>query len=151
MIRLYVEARLTEGASIAATENQAHHLGGVMRRAPGDTVRLFNGRDGEWDSRIATLSRGKASFAAETRVRPQSPDADLWLAFAVLKRVAVPTLVACGRLDLVTPVVDHEQIAALIPGARLAIVEDSGHLSTIEQPTALNALLASWLAVMGSP
>ena len=86
MIRLYVEADLTAGASIEATEGQAHYLGGVMRRAVGDTVRLFNGRDGEWDSRIAVLARGKASLAAESPVRSQAGDADLWLMFAVLKR-----------------------------------------------------------------
>jgi 16S rRNA (uracil1498-N3)-methyltransferase len=86
MIRLYVEAELAAGATIEATEGQAHYLGGVMRRAVGDAVHLFNGRDGEWVGRIASLSRGRVVFAAETRVRPQSGDADLWLMFAVLKR-----------------------------------------------------------------
>ena len=93
MIRLHVEADLSAGASAEATEGQAHYLGGVMRRSIGDTVRLFNGRDGEWDSRIATLSRGKAIFAAETLVRPQTGDEDLWLMFAVLKRDTTDLLV----------------------------------------------------------
>ena len=35
-------------ANVEATEGQAHYLGGVMRRAVGDPVHLFNGRDGEW-------------------------------------------------------------------------------------------------------
>jgi len=81
-----VEVDLTAGAAIEATESQAHYLGSVMRRAVGETVHLFNGRDGEWASRIAALSRGKATFAVETLVRPQAADADLWLMFAVLKR-----------------------------------------------------------------
>jgi 16S rRNA (uracil1498-N3)-methyltransferase len=86
MIRLHVEAALAGGAVIEATEGQAHYLGGVMRRAVGDPIHLFNGRDGEWTGRIAALSRGKATFAAETLVRAQTGDADLWLMFAVLKR-----------------------------------------------------------------
>lgn len=86
MIRLHVEAALTAGTTIEATEGQAHYIGGVMRRTVGDAVRLFNGNDGEWTGRIASLSRGKATFAAETLVRPQAGDADLWLMFAVLKR-----------------------------------------------------------------
>jgi 16S rRNA (uracil1498-N3)-methyltransferase len=86
MIRLHVDAALTAGAAIEATEGQAHYLGGVMRRAVGDAIHLFNGRDGEWAARIVSLSRGKATLAAETPVRPQSEDADLWLMFAVLKR-----------------------------------------------------------------
>jgi 16S rRNA (uracil1498-N3)-methyltransferase len=86
MIRLYVDSALGAGAVVEATEGQAHYLGGVMRRAVGDAVHLFNGRDGEWICRIGSLSRGKAEFAVEAAVRPQAPDADLWLAFAVLKR-----------------------------------------------------------------
>jgi 16S rRNA (uracil1498-N3)-methyltransferase len=86
MIRLYVEAALAAGAMIEATEGQAHYLGGVMRRTVGDPIQLFNGRDGEWTGRIATLSRAKAAFAVETLLRPQSGDADLWLMFAALKR-----------------------------------------------------------------
>jgi len=62
-----------------------------------------------------------------------------------LVRVSVPTLVMCGRNDPVTPVPDHELIAAKIPGARLEIIEDCGHLSTIEQPEAVNRVLIDWL------
>jgi 16S rRNA (uracil1498-N3)-methyltransferase len=86
MIRLHVEAPLAAGMTIEATEGQAHYLGSVMRRAVGDPVHLFNGRDGEWAARIVALSRGRAMFAAEMLLRPQSGDADLWLMFAVLKR-----------------------------------------------------------------
>ncbi len=57
----------------------------------------------------------------------------------------LPTLVACGRQDALTPVELHEEMAAAIPGARLAIVEECGHLSTMEQPQALTALLRQWL------
>ena len=86
MIRLHVDADLTAGSAVEATEGQAHYLGSVMRRAVGETVHLFNGRHGEWEARIAALSRGKATFAVETLVRPQAADVDLWLMFAVLKR-----------------------------------------------------------------
>ena len=86
MIRLYADTALAAGVAVEATEGQAHYLGNVMRRASGDPVHLFNGRDGAWAARISALSRGKAAFAVETPVRPQAPDADLWLAFAVLKR-----------------------------------------------------------------
>src|SRR3978361_324729 len=71
MIRLYVEAALAAGTTVEATEGQAHYLGSVMRRTAGDMVHLFNGRDGEWACRIASLSRGKATLAAETPVQRQ--------------------------------------------------------------------------------
>jgi pimeloyl-ACP methyl ester carboxylesterase len=62
-----------------------------------------------------------------------------------LAKVAVPTLVMCGRQDPVTPVADHEAMAARVPGSRLAFIEDCGHLSAIEQPQAVTRVLADWL------
>lgn len=106
MIRLHVEATLAAGTTIEATAGQAHYLGSVMRRAVGDTVRLFNGRDGEWDCRIATLARDKATFAAETLSRPQANDLDLWLMFAVLKR---------DTTDLVVQKATELGVSALLP------------------------------------
>lgn len=64
---------------------------------------------------------------------------------ADLARVRVPTLVLCGRQDPVTPLADHEAMAACVPGAQLTVVEDCGHLSTIEQPGAVTAALTQWL------
>ncbi len=62
-----------------------------------------------------------------------------------LARVRVPTLILCGRNDPVTPVPDHEAMAAKIPGAHLQIIEHCGHLSTTEQPDAVNRVLIDWL------
>jgi pimeloyl-ACP methyl ester carboxylesterase len=46
----------------------------------------------------------------------------------------------------VTPVADHQAMAARVPGSRLAFIENCGHLSTIEQPEAVNRVLADWLS-----
>ena len=106
MIRLYVEAALQAGATVEASEGQAHYLGGVMRRALGDPIELFNGHDGAWAARIAALARGKATFAVETLVRPQSGDADLWLMFAALKR---------DTTDLVVQKATELGVSSLLP------------------------------------
>lgn len=57
----------------------------------------------------------------------------------------LPTLIACGRQDALTPLDLHEEMTAAIPAARLAVIEDCGHLSTMEQPQAMTALLRQWL------
>ena len=57
----------------------------------------------------------------------------------------LPTLIACGRDDALTPIDLHEEMAAAIPAARLTIVEQCGHLSTMEQPQVITALLRQWL------
>jgi pimeloyl-ACP methyl ester carboxylesterase len=63
-----------------------------------------------------------------------------------LPRVACPTLVLCGRQDALTPLEAHEEIARAIPGARLVIVEECGHISPLERPEAVTLALREWLA-----
>jgi pimeloyl-ACP methyl ester carboxylesterase len=65
---------------------------------------------------------------------------------ADLRTVRVPTLIACGREDAVTPLAEHQRMRDWVPGARLEVVEECGHLSTVEQPNAVTVLLARWLA-----
>jgi pimeloyl-ACP methyl ester carboxylesterase len=62
-----------------------------------------------------------------------------------LQGIACPTLVLCGRSDGVVPVSDHEEMAALIGGSKLKIIEDCGHLSTLEQPDKVSKALLEWL------
>tara|TARA_R110000868_G_scaffold117765_1_gene312849 strand:+ start:114 stop:815 length:702 start_codon:yes stop_codon:yes gene_type:complete len=60
--------------------------------------------------------------------------------------IACPTLVLCGRLDVMTPPQVHEEMASAIPGAKLVVVENCGHLSPLERPEAVSAVLRYWLA-----
>ena len=62
-----------------------------------------------------------------------------------LKNVRVPALVLCGRQDALTSLAQHEEMAALIPGAELVIIEDCGHISTLERPDEVSAALRAWL------
>ncbi|GAA4258164.1 alpha/beta fold hydrolase [Azospirillum formosense] len=62
-----------------------------------------------------------------------------------LGAIACPTLVLCGRQDAITPPALHEEMAEGIPGARLVLIEDCGHLSAMERPQAVTALLRQWL------
>ncbi|MBE0619534.1 MAG: alpha/beta fold hydrolase [Burkholderiales bacterium] len=64
-----------------------------------------------------------------------------------LATIASPTLVLCGRQDVLTPLARHEEIAAGVEGARLEVIEDCGHLSTLERPDTVNAALRRWLGV----
>ena len=62
-----------------------------------------------------------------------------------LAAIRCPTLVLCGREDLITPVAVHEEMAAAIAGAQLRVIEECGHLSTLDQPTQTSACLQTWL------
>ncbi|WP_102107927.1 alpha/beta fold hydrolase [Oceaniglobus roseus] len=62
-----------------------------------------------------------------------------------LSRIACPTLVLCGRDDALCPVARHEMMHGLIPGSRLVVIENAGHMPTLENPEETTAALADWL------
>lgn len=64
-----------------------------------------------------------------------------------LPAIRCPTLVIVGDGDVLTPPERAEEIANGIPGARLSIIRDSGHLSTLEQPSAVTRDMAQFLAI----
>ena len=53
---------------------------------------------------------------------------------ATLETISCPTTVICGAEDHICPPAYHELMARRIPGARLVVIEDCGHLATLEQP-----------------
>jgi pimeloyl-ACP methyl ester carboxylesterase len=63
----------------------------------------------------------------------------------VLPSIGVPALVAYGEHDAVAPRALSEEIAAGIPGARLAMVADAGHVANADNPAAFNALVSEFL------
>jgi len=64
----------------------------------------------------------------------------------VLARIAVPTLIACGRQDAWSPPAQHEAMHQLAPHAQLDIYEDAGHMAPMEQPAAVAESMLRWLA-----
>jgi pimeloyl-ACP methyl ester carboxylesterase len=62
-----------------------------------------------------------------------------------LSAIQVPTLVLVGDGDALTPVDRAQEMVEAIPGARLVVVKDCGHGSTLEQPEAVNRALIDWI------
>jgi 16S rRNA (uracil1498-N3)-methyltransferase len=155
-IRLFVKGSLAADQPIGGGEAQAHYLLNVMRRSAGDTVILFNGRDGEWEAAIASLSRKIVVFEPRVLLRAQAAEPDCWLVFALLKRTKTDLVVEKATelgVSRILPVLtartqaDHVNLdrlrAIAIEAAeqceRLAVPE-------IAAPQSLPALLAAWPA-----
>jgi pimeloyl-ACP methyl ester carboxylesterase len=64
---------------------------------------------------------------------------------AHLSNITCPTLVMVGRQDRWSPLSQHEEIAALVPDSELVVIEDSGHMSLVEQPEQVSKALLRWL------
>ncbi len=92
--RLYLDRDLGEGQSLTLPESQAHYLRGVLRRGVGDSVRLFNGRDGEWAARLQTVDKKSVILAVEHRIHAQpAPTPDIHLMFAPIKKNRMDMLI----------------------------------------------------------
>jgi pimeloyl-ACP methyl ester carboxylesterase len=62
-----------------------------------------------------------------------------------LSIIKCPTLVLLGRQDAVCPIEMHEYLISAIPNAKLSVIEECGHLSTLERPEEITSLLRNWL------
>jgi 16S rRNA (uracil1498-N3)-methyltransferase len=154
--RLFVEGALGAGAALTLPPPQSHYLAQVMRRQPGDLVRLFNGRDGEWAARVTSVGKKAVELVPEHVSAPQEDVPDLWLCAAPLKR---------GRIDWVAEKACELGVARFVPVlTRRTVVDklnlDRLHAHMVEaaeqcgrtavpelaEPLSLAALLKAWPA-----
>ena len=152
--RLFLDQPLAEGAEVPATAGQAHYLGGVMRRAVGDAVLLFNGRDGEWAASIAQLRKDRCTFRPERQVREQEPPPACRLLVAAVKRDAMDWMAEKATelgIGLIQPVLTRRSITDRVNVARLASIaqeaaEQCGRLTVppVAPAAPLHAVLDAW-------
>jgi pimeloyl-ACP methyl ester carboxylesterase len=83
-------------------------------------------------------------YAGQTRALLNRPDAT-----EVLAAIACPTLVLCGAQDAWSPPDRHERMVALIKGATLRVIDDCGHMCTMERPGEVLAALQEWMQSRG--
>ena len=86
--------------------------------------------------------RTPQQFQAQINALLSRPDAE-----PVLRSLACPTYVICGRQDAWSTFERHEVMSRLIPPAHVTLVaiEESGHMATMERPDDVNAVLTEWL------
>jgi 16S rRNA (uracil1498-N3)-methyltransferase len=90
--RLFVDAALAPGATVALAREQSNYLGNVLRISAGETILVFNGRDGEWQASIAGRKRPDR-LEILTQTRPQDHLPDLAYVFAPLKHARLDYMV----------------------------------------------------------
>jgi len=90
--RLFVEAALAAGETVALEPGQSNYLGNVLRLGAGGTIRVFNGRDGEWRAAIAGRKRPD-SLHILAQTRPQDRLPDIGYVFAPLKHARLDYMV----------------------------------------------------------
>ena len=104
--RLFVEAPLSAGACVPCDSAQANYLLNVLRLTAGDSILVFNGRDGEWRASVSPSGKRGAVLEIGERTRAQEGGPDIHYLFAPLKR---------ARLDYMVQKATEMGVARLVP------------------------------------
>jgi 16S rRNA (uracil1498-N3)-methyltransferase len=152
--RLFVEQPLAAGTTVTADERAHHYLRNVMRRSAGDALVLFNGRDGEFEAKIAAIDKRSAEITVTRPRRAQDRTADVILCFAPLKKDAIDFLVEKGTelgVAAFQPVITRRTVAGRVNLERLRAnaieaAEQSERLTVpeVRAPLAFDDLLETW-------
>ncbi|MDF1720279.1 MAG: 16S rRNA (uracil(1498)-N(3))-methyltransferase [Minwuia sp.] len=152
--RLFVDQDLLANQPLTLTGNQHHYLAKVLRLGAGATVKLFNGRDGEWRAVIDHMTRQGAEMELTEQLRPQTPEPDLWLLFAPIKGKRVDTIAEkAGELGVsrIMPVITHRTVVSRVNVDRLRAnareaAEQCERLSVPEvtEPLDLRSAVGAW-------
>lgn len=149
--RLFVEGALAPGDTVALERGQSNYLGNVLRLSAGDTLLVFNGRDGEWQATIAGRKRPD-SLTIVAQARPQDRLPDLAYVFAPLKHARLDYMVQKAvemGASMLQPVLTRFTQASRVNGGRMRAnvieaAEQCGILSLAEvaEPVALDRYLS---------
>ncbi len=152
--RLYIEQPLAAGATVAPDERALHYLRNVMRRAVGDALVLFNGRDGEFEAEIAAIDKRKVEIQVTRLRRAQDGVPDVVLCFAPLKKDAIDFLIEKGTelgVAAFQPVITRRTVASRLNLERLRAnaieaAEQSERLTVpeVRAPLTFEGLLSGW-------
>jgi 16S rRNA (uracil1498-N3)-methyltransferase len=158
--RLFVRAPLAEGATIDLDAKQANYLVNVLRLTAGESVLIFNGRDGEWRAALSASGKKTWRLTASEQTRPQPAAPDLHYIFAPLKHARLDYMVekavemGAGRLRPI--ITRHTQVTRVnterMEANAIEAAEQCGILTLpqIDDPVQLMALLDRWESEEGA-
>ena len=113
--RVYLDAPLAAGQGVSFDRAQVNYLLNVLRLKQGDELLLFNGRDGEWQARLASSGKRALTAVIGERLREQPRPPDLQFLFAPLKHARLDYLVQkaveMGAAYLQPVITRHTQVA----------------------------------------
>ena len=155
-LRLYVTADLSTGAEIDLSQDQARYVAQVMRRAVGDAVLLFNGREGEWQGHITQLGKKTATVTMAEQTLPQAKGQSLTLLFAPVKRTGTDLIVQKTTelgATVIQPILTARTNSERVRGDRLTSIaieaaEQCRRVSVpeVRDPVSLAQVLSNWPA-----
>jgi 16S rRNA (uracil1498-N3)-methyltransferase len=148
--RLFVDAPLGPGEKVTLERNQSNYLGNVLRLSAGESILVFNGREGEWRAAIEGRKRPDG-LTIVARTRPQDRLPDIAYVFAPLKHARldymVQKAVEMGASALQPVLTRHTQVSRVnVERMRANVIEAAEQcgilsLAAVAEPIALDRFL----------
>lgn len=152
--RLFVDAPLAPGAHLQLDASQANYVVAVMRLGAGDTLLVFNGRDGEWAADVVPARKRGCSLVIREQTRAQDAPQDIHYLFAPLKRARLDYMVQKAAemgVARLLPVLTRRTVADRVNLERMRAnaieaAEQCGILTVpdVAEPARLESVLAAW-------
>jgi 16S rRNA (uracil1498-N3)-methyltransferase len=92
-VRLFVTSDLGQDLGVVLDKSQSHYIATVMRRAAGEKIALFNGRDGEWLGVLQEVHKNHCLVHVTEQLRAQEEEPDIHLLFAPVKKIQTNLIV----------------------------------------------------------
>ena len=135
--RLYLDVPLT--GDINLSRDHAHYLGTVLRKREGDSVRLFNARDGEWAAEVVSVAKRAMTVRVTGRLREPHTAPDIRLLFAPIRKHRTATVLEkateLGVRTLQPVITERTQFPKLnLERAQAQIVEAAEQTERLDLP-----------------
>jgi 16S rRNA (uracil1498-N3)-methyltransferase len=157
--RLFVEHALDEGEGVELGKEQSLYLAAVLRKAVGDEVVLFNGRDGAWLGRIDSAAKKSVYLELVEQIAPQPARGNLWYGFAPLKAARLDYVIQkateMGAATIQPVLTRYTQVSRVqVDRMRANAIEAAEQCEVLNVPHVraempLERLLADWTATQG--
>jgi len=137
-IRLFFPESLSINLTSKLDKSQSHYLAKVMRVKVGENFSLFN-QSGEWEAKITKIIKGVVEFSIRKKIRSNTNEKEIWLAFAPIKLNYLNLMIQKGTELGVTrfiPILTERTIVRKINEKRVnkIIVEASEQSNRLKVP-----------------
>jgi len=152
--RIYIKKVISSNLLIYIKDKQHHFLKNVMRVQVSDTIRIFDGITGEWDSKVLSVNRDSIVLRVIERIKSKVQASDIWLIFAPIKQyrmnIAIQKATELGISKAIPCLTEYTNIKSVnINNLQLNAIEAAEQserldIPKIEKTVQLQSLLNSW-------
>lgn len=152
--RIFVNRTIASNLIVYIKDKQHHFLKNVLRVKINDLINIFDGKTGEWQTKVMSINRDNTALYVINNIRKNIESSDIWLIFAPIKQhrmnLAVQKATELGVTKIIPCITKYTNIRTInIKNLRdnaIEAAEQSKRLDipSIEKVVDIESLLSEW-------